>query len=176
MSSTDLTEEDMALIEENKRKYKKVTVYVPKDVDNNPKTRAGGNNKVPLHLIPARALAHVAMAFADGGLKYQAYGWRQEKISSSVYYGAMRRHIDAWWEGEDNAKDSGVHHLAHAVACCLMILDTMGTDYLQDNRPPVLDNYSELLDELAAKLPYLKNRETTKFDIHNIAARRRISE
>jgi hypothetical protein len=137
--------------------------------DNNPKTRVGGANKVPLHLVPPTAIAHMAMGFADGGGKYQPYNWRAEPISASVYYGAARRHLDAWWEGEDYAEDSNVHHLAHAMCCMAMILDTMGRPGgLNDNRPPPSD-YSALLDLLAARLPALRDRPTTKFDLHDTA-------
>ena len=137
--------------------------------DNNPKTRAGGMNKLGMHLIPPTALAHVALAFTDGGLKYQPYNWRQEKITASVYYGAMLRHIFAWWEGEDLAEDSGAHHLAHAICCMMMILDTMDTDMLQDNRPPTNGRFSALSSRLSEEMPDLRARSTTKFDVHDIA-------
>lgn len=125
-------------------------------------------NKVPLHLVPPRALAHVAMAFADGAFKYQPYNWHAERITASVYFGAARRHLDAWWEGEDVEPGAAAHHLAHAAACCLMILDTMGTEWLNDNRPPSLGSYAALLDRLAAQLPQLRDRETTQYDLHDI--------
>lgn len=136
--------------------------------DNNPKTRVGGMMKVPFHLIPPRALAYVAICFADGGFKYQPYNWHVEKISASVYYGAMLRHIFAWWCGEKYASD-GHHHLAHAACCLLMILDVEGSDKLNDNRPPPIgQSWSELMDELAAELPALRDRPNTKFDLHDI--------
>jgi len=138
--------------------------------DNNPKTRAGGMNKLPLHLIPPRALAHVALAFADGGFKYQPYNWHEEQITASVYYGAAMRHLAAWWAGEDLPNDGVAHHLAHAACCLLMVLDTMDTGMLKDNRPPVIgEEFGELLEKLAAKLPELRERESTKFDLHDIA-------
>ena len=136
-------------------------------VDNNPKTRAGGTNKVPFHLIPPRALAYVAICFADGGFKYQPYNFYVEKISSSVYYGAMLRHIFAWWSGERLAPD-GHHHLAHAACCLIMVLSVEGTDMLNDNRPPPVGDWSALMDELAAEIPKLRERENTKFDLHDI--------
>lgn len=136
--------------------------------DNNPKTRAGGMNKLPLHLVPPRGLAHVALAFADGGLKYQPYNWHAERITASVYYGAALRHLNAWWEREDVAPDGVAHHLAHAAACLLMILDTMGTELLQDNRPPSTGDYSALLEQLGAQLPALRARPSTQFDLHDM--------
>lgn len=103
--------------------------------DNNPKT-AFGAKKLPLELVPPAANAFLAAAFANGAAKYGPYNWREAQISSSVYIGAVKRHIDAWWDGEDLAPDSGVHHLAHAMACLAMIADTLASPMLNDNRPP----------------------------------------
>ena len=102
--------------------------------DNNPKT-AMGVSKAPMHLVPPVAIAYAAMAFKDGASKYGPYNWREKNISSSVYYGAAKRHMDAWWDGEENAEDSGVHHLAHAMACLMLILDSKEIDMLNDDRP-----------------------------------------
>ena len=102
--------------------------------DNNPKTAIGAT-KVPLHLVPPSAKHYLALALADGAKKYGPYNWREHKISISVYKAAMERHVDAFWDGEENAKDSGVHHLAHAMACCALMLDAMSIGMLQDDRP-----------------------------------------
>jgi hypothetical protein len=102
--------------------------------DNNPKT-AHGAAKTPLDLVPTALMRAAAEAFKNGASKYGPYNWRDAKISSSVYYAAALRHLHAWWEGEDIAPDSGVHHLGHAAACLALVLDTMGTEYLNDNRP-----------------------------------------
>lgn len=102
--------------------------------DNNPKTRLGAL-KVPLHLVPPSASHYLALALADGAKKYGPYNWRSEPISISTYYGAMKRHVDAFWDGQDEASDSGVHHLAHAMACCALMLDAMECGKLVDDRP-----------------------------------------
>ena len=103
--------------------------------DNNPKTLVGAS-KLPLHLVPPSASHYLAMALADGAKKYGPYNWREIPVSVSPYYGAMKRHMDAFWDGEDYAKDSGVHHVAHAMACCAIILDAMSVGVLIDDRPP----------------------------------------
>lgn len=139
-------------------------------VDKNPKTRVGGASKLPMHLIPERALAHVAMAFCDGATKYQGFNWHAEQISSSVYYGAARRHMMAWWCGEDVSPDSNVHHLASAAACLLMVLDTMDTQLLNDNRPPAIgESFSELAEKLSESIPVLADRAESRYDIHDLA-------
>lgn len=102
--------------------------------DNNPKT-AIGVTKVPLHLVPPSAKHFLAQALADGAKKYGPYNWRDASISVSVYKAAAERHLDAFWDGEDNAPDSGIHHVAHAMACCALILDAMTIGRLNDDRP-----------------------------------------
>lgn len=117
-------------------KYLGVSLQKKEDYpDNNPKT-AFGAKKLPLELVPPSAVAALAEAFADGAKKYGPYNWREKTISSSVYYGACLRHIQAWWDGEDLAEDSGLPHLHHALACLAMLIDGKSVDKLNDNRPP----------------------------------------
>jgi hypothetical protein len=103
--------------------------------DDNPKTQFG-LKKVPMHLVPPIAVAQMALAFQNGASKYGPFNWREKTISSTVYYGAAMRHLMAWFDGEDVAPDSGVHHLAHAMACCAMVMDGAHAGKLNDNRPP----------------------------------------
>lgn len=102
--------------------------------DNNPKT-AIGVRKPMLSVLPPIALFHMGQAMRDGKEKYGLMNWRQHKVSSSVYYDAAMRHIMAWWDGENRAQDSGVHHLAHAMACLAIILDAESIGKLNDDRP-----------------------------------------
>lgn len=103
--------------------------------DDNPKTRFG-LAKIPLHLVPPSAIHALANAFADGEPKYGPFNWREKQISATVYYAAALRHLMAWYDGEDNARDSGKPHLHHALACIAMIIDGQSIGKLNDNRPP----------------------------------------
>lgn len=103
--------------------------------DNNPKT-AFGAKKIPLELVPPSAVAALAEAFADGAKKYGPYNWRTKTVSSSIYYAALLRHVQAWWDGEDLAEDTGISHLYHALACLAIIVDASSIEKLNDNRPP----------------------------------------
>lgn len=116
--------------------YNVVMDGLPKQAypDDNPKT-AIGVTKAPYHLVPPVAIHHTAAAFADGAKKYGPYNWREKRVSSSVYYGAALRHLTAWWDGEDLSQDAQVHHLGHVMACCAIILDGMGINMLNDDRP-----------------------------------------
>lgn len=106
--------------------------------DDNPKTQFG-EAKTPMHLVPPAAIRGMAEAFANGAKKYGAFNWREKQISSTVYYAAFMRHVTDWYDRVDEgdlAPDSLVHHLKHAQACIGMLLDTLGSDMLNDNRPP----------------------------------------
>lgn len=102
--------------------------------DNNPKT-AVGRTKPPVRAIPPSAIVQLGLAMENGEAKYGLMNWRERQVSSSVYYDAAMRHLVSWWDGEDKAKDSGVHHLAHVMACLAIIIDAEETRNLNDDRP-----------------------------------------
>lgn len=94
-----------------------------------------GSTKPPLSCIPTGPLYEVGAAMLDGSAKYGRHNWRVIGVRSSVYYDAALRHLMKWWEGEDLDADSGCHHLAHAVACCLIVRDAANLGQLTDDRP-----------------------------------------
>ncbi len=100
----------------------------------NPKDRIG-LTKVPLHLVPVAGLIHEALAMKDGAAKYGPHNWREHEVLSTIYVAAAMRHIMAWFDGEELAEDSRVHHLGHAKACLGIILDAMENEKLKDDRP-----------------------------------------
>lgn len=94
-----------------------------------------GSAKPPLHLIPGSAEVLTAMAMKDGALKYGEFNWRTTPIRASAYIAACRRHIAAWYDGEECASDSGIPHLAHAIASLMILLDAQHCGTLVDDRP-----------------------------------------
>ena len=94
-----------------------------------------GKKKISLTKIPPIALLHCAHAMMDGAKKYDCYNWRAKDITASIYVDAAKRHFDAWFEGEEQAGDSQVHHLGHAMACGAILLDAQETGGLIDDRP-----------------------------------------
>ncbi len=122
----------------------------------NPKDRIG-LKKVPLHLLPTAGLIHEAMAMGNGAQKYGPFNWRDKEVIATVYISACQRHLLAWLDGEEDAADSGIHHLGHAKACLGIILDAMATDSLKDDRPVpgaaqrLLDKYSNVLTAKAGQ-------------------------
>lgn len=102
--------------------------------DSNPKTRFG-MAKPPIGLIPGPAMVHMAEAFRDGTQKYGPANWRIDPVSASTYVNAALRHLLSWHDGEEEASDSGVHHLGHAAACLAILMDAQAQGTLIDDRP-----------------------------------------
>lgn len=102
--------------------------------DNNPKTQYG-IVKPPLHLVPPVAVLTEAMVFKLGAQKYGPFNWRDNRVSSSVYYSAAMRHLMSWFDGENIDPESGQSHLAHARACLAIIIDGLENGNLNDDRP-----------------------------------------
>ena len=120
-----------------------------------------GSKKVDLFLVPDGGLLHAAMALTDGAFKYGAYNWRDHPVRADIYITAARRHLMAWAAGEELAPDSEIHHLGHAMACLLILVDAQMTGNLIDNRqrsPELL----RLLDELNAKSKARAEKEAAK--------------
>jgi hypothetical protein len=100
----------------------------------NPKDLFGAV-KVSTSKLPFAGIAHGAHAMMDGAVKYGPYNWRDKKVIASIYVDAAERHLRGWFEGEETASDSEVHHLGHAIACLSIILDAQENGTLIDDRP-----------------------------------------
>ncbi len=101
----------------------------------NPKD-ALGVAKNPHCCVPLTVLAELGVAMMEGSRKYGRHNYRCTDIRASIYYDAARRHLDAWWEGEDIDKDSGIHHLIKAIASLTVCRDGEIQGKLYDDRPP----------------------------------------
>ena len=117
--------------------------------DNNPKTVIG-LTKPSFHAIPPSALIHLGAGMKNGKDKYGLMNWRDRQVTASIYLDAQLRHIFAWWDGEDIARDSGVHHLGHVMACNAILLDAMETGKLLDDRP-IKGTFADIVDRLTVK-------------------------
>lgn len=103
--------------------------------DTNPKD-AIGISKSPLSVIPTPFLHMLGLAMMEGALKYGRHNYRAAGIRYSVYYDAMMRHMNAWWEGEDIDPDSGLPHPVKAAACMAILCDALVMENGNDDRPP----------------------------------------
>ena len=82
-------------------------------------------------LIPPEIEEAIAKVLTFGGIKYGERNW-ELGMNWGRPYAALRRHMNAWWGGEDLDPETGMSHLWHA-ACCIAFLTTFeargtGTD------------------------------------------------
>ena len=125
-----------------------------KAISANPKDLIG-RRKVSITKLPPVAMLHGAAAMADGAAKYGAYNWRDKPVLASIYVDACLRHLEAWFDGEEEAGDSKVHHLGHAIGCLAVLLDAQETGNLIDDRPitkTVRGTFARVLARLNRKL------------------------
>lgn len=100
---------------------------------NDPKGAIGAT-KCPLHLIPPASMEATAWALKYGADKYGIRNWREARIKSSTYEGAIMRHLNAWRGGEDMDPDSGILHLGLISANVAILLDAICHGVIEDDR------------------------------------------
>lgn len=130
----------------------------------NPKD-AIGSDKIPLHLWPTTATALGSMALLDGECKYGRSNYRAIGARASIYYDAAMRHLSKWFEGEEVDTDSGLPHLAHALACLAILVDAQAAGKLNDDRM-IAGGYGKLMEELAPLVRVVKQRHADKSPKH----------
>lgn len=77
-------------------------------------------DKVRMELLPPELLIGTAKVLTFGAKKYTDRNWELGTKWSRVF-GALQRHLWAWWGGERFDTETGYSHLWHA-ACCLAFL------------------------------------------------------
>lgn len=122
----------------------------------NPKD-AIGISKVPLHLVSGIVKAYASIAHFLGNVKYGAWNWRKGGARASVYVAALYRHVDRWWEGEKYDPVDGTPHLANALACINILIETDYRGIMIDDRPPSTD-LQPLYTELEAIMVKIKEK------------------
>lgn len=129
--------------------------------DTNPKD-AVGVAKAYMSVIPRPVLWEVGLAMLEGSLKYGRHNYRAAGVRASVYYDALSRHLDAFWEGQDIDPESGLHHLSKAIACMVVLRDGIMQDNWVDDRPPAFKDQGWL--------GRMNARAETLIDLYPIAA------
>lgn len=79
--------------------------------------------KLRFDLICPAFEAELAEILTHGAEKYSDDNWKLADPAEARprYYAALRRHMNLWWAGEVNDKESGKPHLA-SMAFCIMAL------------------------------------------------------
>ena len=146
------------------RRLSKIGTADPTLKPTNPKD-AIGSDKLPLHLWPETATLYGCLGLLDGALKYGRSNWRETGVRTTIYVDALRRHVNAWLEGEDFDPDSGVPHLAHALACLAILVDAQAAGKLNDDRA-YPGGYRALVEEMTPHVKRLKEKHKDKSPKH----------
>ncbi len=143
---------------QNKKKFYKADHIIDSIKDSNPKD-AVGVLKVGLSNVPLGPLLELAVAMTEGSMKYGRHNYRAIGVRASVYFDALvTRHLFAWWEGEDIDPDSGLPHLAKAMACLVVLRDAQINDKCYDDRPIKSPNTVALIKEMNEKVKELAKK------------------
>lgn len=92
------------------------------------------SGKVPLQLVPCSLITAVGTVLAFGATKYAPRAW-EEGFEWSRAYGALLRHLVAWWTGENFDNETGKSHLWHAACELAFLIEWETTHAENDDRP-----------------------------------------
>ena len=133
----------------------------------NPKDRAA-TSRLDLSLVPQSAIVYMALALTEGDAKYGGFNWRDAGVRVSVCFAACMRHLFKFYNGEDADPKTNVPHLASAMACLAVVVDSIQQGNVVDDRPPkqdvgqLLDRCEEIVKHLHTMFPDGPARHTEK--------------
>ena len=96
-------------------------------------------------LLPWGSLSAVSEVYHFGASKYADRNW-EKGYDYSLSFGALHRHVAAWWGGQEHDPESGLSHLAHAAFHVLGLLH-----FSQHGRYAALDNRPVYTGDLRAE-------------------------
>ena len=103
-----------------------------------------------MYVVGKSVIFEVSKVFTHGAKKYGKYNWKKG-ISQTRLLDAAMRHILWYLLGEDNDKEWGCNHLAHAIASLSMALDQHYFNPAEDDRykldKDLLDKWSGYIYE-----------------------------
>lgn len=92
--------------------------------------------KPTFDLLPLDLFEDVNKVLEHGAKKYGINNWRKkEGFKLSRCYNALLRHLIAWWAGENNDKETGISHLAHAMCNLIFLMYHFKNNKEADDRP-----------------------------------------
>ena len=90
-------------------------------------------DKLRYDLIPPSTLKALATILTFGSVKYEDNNWRKS-MAWSRCFGALMRHLWAWWGGENLDTETGKSHLWHALCNISFLIEYETTHPEMDDR------------------------------------------
>ncbi len=87
-----------------------------------------------LDLVPWDVVLQDSVLLSRGARKYGERNW-ERGIPVSLSWAAMMRHAIAWWLGEEEDRETGMHHLLAVRFHAASILRSLRTSEKLDDRP-----------------------------------------
>ena len=85
-------------------------------------------------LIPPEIEEAIAKVLTFGAAKYGDRNW-ELGMDWGRAYAALRRHMGAWWGGENNDPETGMPHTWHAAGCIAFLVAFEARGVGTDDRP-----------------------------------------
>lgn len=95
-------------------------------------------DKARYDLIPPEIEEAIAKVLTFGAVKYGERNW-ELGMKWGRPYAALRRHMAAWWSGEDKDPETGMPHTWHAACCIAFIVAFEARGIGTDDRPAKAD-------------------------------------
>jgi hypothetical protein len=121
----------------------------------NPKD-AIGSKKLGTNTVPDCVKFFCALATIEGALKYGTANWSEAGVRCSIYLDALDRHVSKFKAGEWKDPQTGVPHLANALACIGIIIDAHFRGKMLDDRPPPNPEFIRWLDSAQSSVKHLQ--------------------
>ena len=96
--------------------------------------RKDDTEKLRYDLIPPSSLHALATVLTFGAAKYAPRNWEKGILWGRVF-GALMRHLWAFWAGENLDPETHCSHLWHAQCCVAFLIEYERTHPELDNRP-----------------------------------------
>ena len=90
------------------------------------------SNKPKWSLVPQSALIPMVKVLEFGAIKYKPDNWKKG-LSVVEMCESMKRHLDAFMEGENNDPESGLSHIGHLQSNAMFLA------WMMENRPDMDD-------------------------------------
>ncbi len=89
--------------------------------------------KLGMQMLSPVAIVELTRVLDFGKQKYAENNWRKG-LKTTRLLAATLRHTFAYMSGETNDPESGLSHIAHAMCCCMFILELAVTKPELDDR------------------------------------------